>query len=222
MYDVMLKTPFTAIISGSSNCGKTVLTHNILHYKKLLFDVLPQRTFLFYKKHQKSYNLMLKSGLVDELIEVEDEMIGEKEFEKKVSPFKNGGGSLCIFDDCMEMIDSTNSKIFTKIAHHENCNIIFLTQSLFVDNKHYRVMSRNSTYIIVMKNPRNVAQIKNLSAQMGVSDSLLVDAYREATKEPYSYLFIDFHPTTPDHIRIRSNILPGPSPMKVYMHKNAV
>lgn len=218
----MLKTPFTAIISGSSNCGKTVLTYNILNYKELLFDVLPVKTFLFYKKHQETYNDMLKFGLVDEIVEIEDEMISETDFEKMVSPYKKVGGSLCLFDDLMEHIDSTNSKIFTKIAHHENCNIIFLTQSLFVDNKHYRVMSRNATYIMIMKNPRDVAQIKNLSSQMGVDKNLLVEAYREATKKPYSYLFLDFHPTTPDHIRLRSNILPGPSPMKVYLQKNSL
>ena len=221
MYDVMFKTPCTTIISGSSNGGKTVLTHNILHNKDLLYNVLPKKTFLFYKKYQEIYDSMLKSGLVDELIEVEDEMVGEKEFEKLVLPYKNDGGSLCVFDDCMELIDSTNSKIFTKIAHHENCSIIFLTQSLFVDNKHYRVMSRNATYIIVMKNPRDVAQIKNLSIQMGVDKNLLVEAYKEATKKAYSYLLLDFHPTTPDHIRLRSNILPGSSPMRVYLHKNS-
>lgn len=221
MYDVMFKTPCTTIISNSSNGGKTVLTHNILHNKDLLYNVLPKKTFLFYKKYQEIYDSMLKSGLVDELIEVEDEMVGEKEFEKLVSPYKNDGGSLCVFDDCMELIDSTNSKIFTKIAHHENCSIIFLTQSLFVDNKHYRVMSRNATYIIVMKNPRDVAQIKNLSIQMGVDKNLLVEAYKEATKKAYSYLLLDFHPTTPDHIRLRSNILPGSSPMRVYLHKNS-
>jgi hypothetical protein len=222
MYDVMLKTPFTAILSGSSSGGKTVLTRNILYYKKLLFSTIPKKTFLFYRKRQEIYNEMLKMGLVDELIEIEDEMIGEREFEKIVSPYKNLGGSLCIFDDLMEQIDSTNSKIFTKIAHHENCSILFLTQALFVDNKHYRVMSRNATYIIIMKNPRDVAQIKNLSSQMGVDKNLLVEAYREATKRAYSYLFLDFHPTTPDHIRLRSNILPGPSPMCVYLQKNSV
>lgn len=222
MYDVTLKAPFTAILSGSSNGGKTVLTRNILYYKSLLFSVIPKKTFLFFKKQQGIYNEMLEMGLVDEIIEVEDEMISEKEFEKIVSPYKNLGGAFCIFDDLMEQIDSTNSKIFTKIAHHENCSILFLTQSLFVDNKHYRVMSRNATYIIVMKNPRDVAQIKNLSSQMGVDKDLLVDAYKEATKKAYSYLFLDFHPTTPDHIRLRSNILPGTEPMCVYLHKNSL
>lgn len=83
-------------------------------------------------------------------------------------------------------------------------------------------MSRNATYIIIMKNPRDVAQIKNLSSQMGIDKNLLVEAYKEATKRAYSYLLLDFHPTTPDHIRLRSNILPGPTPMCVYLHKNSV
>ena len=165
---------------------------------------------------------MLRQKLVDEIIEIEDEMISEREFEEKVSPYRNKGGSLCIFDDLMESINETNSKIFTKIAHHENASIIFLTQSLFVDNKHYRVMSRNATYMIIMKNPRDVSQIKNLAAQVGVDKNLLIEAYKEATKRPYTYLFIDYHAQTPEHIRFRSDIFPnGASPMRVYMPKNS-
>lgn len=223
MYDVMLKCPFTCIISGSSNCGKTTLTHNLLHYRSLLFSSVPAKTFLFYRKHQEIYNQMIKQNLVDEIIEVEDEMISEKEFEQKVSPYKNIGGSLCIFDDLMESITETNSKIFTKIAHHENTSIIFLTQTLFVDNKHYRVMSRNATYMIIMKNPRDVSQIKNLASQVGVDKNMLIDVYKEATRRPFTYLFVDYHAETPEHIRFRSDIFPnGTSPMRVYMHKNSL
>lgn len=165
---------------------------------------------------------MKRSNIIDEMIEVDGDMISEHEFEKMVSKYKNKGGTLCIFDDLMESVDETNSKIFTKISHHENCSVIFLTQSLFLDNKHYRTMSRNATYIVLMKNPRNVSQIKNLSSQMCADQKLLIGAYKEATKHPYSYLLLDFHPQIPEHIRLRSHIFPNQQPMRVYMSCNGI
>jgi hypothetical protein len=33
---------------------------------------------------------------------------------------------------------------------------------------------------------------------------------------------IDLHPTTPEHIRLQTNIFPNEMPMTVFMQKNAV
>lgn len=222
MYDVRLQCPFTCIVSGASNTGKTTFIFNLLQCKDMLFTKIPARTILFYKKHQNVYDYMISKGLVDELVYIKGDMISESDFERKVSKYRNKGGSLCLFDDLLEAIDETNSKIFTKISHHENCSVIFLTQNLFVDNKHYRTMSKNATYMVLMKNPRNMSQIKNLSSQMCSEKSLLVNAYKEATRAAYSYLFIDFHPRTPEHIRLRSHILPHQAPMKVYLETNGI
>ena len=222
MYDVKLQCPFSAIISGANQSGKTTFLFNLLQSMDYVFSQKPVKVFLFYKKHQEMYNQMLKLGLVDEIIELDEGMISEKDFEKKVSPYRNKGGSLCIFDDLMEHIDETNSKIFTKIVHHENSNVILLTQSLFLDNKHYRVMSKNATYIIVMKSPRDGSQLKHLAIQMNMNSNMLMEVFKEATKKPYSYLLIDFHAQTPDHIRLRSNIYPHERPMTTYMEKNCI
>lgn len=222
MYDVLFKCPFTLILSGGSQSGKTHLVKNLLTFKNELFSIQPSKTILFYKKYQDIYNYMLKKKLVDELIEIEDKMIAEEDFVKLVAPYKKKGGVLCVFDDLMESIDENSSKIFTKLAHHDNSSIVFVTQNLFVDNKYYRMMSKNANYIMTMKNPRDVSQIKTLGAQMGVEAKVFVSAYKEATKNPYSYLLIDYYPTTPEHVRLRSNIFPTEFPMKTYMHKNAI
>ena len=222
MYDVQFQCPFSAIIAGANQSGKTTFLFNLLQSIDYIFSQKPVKVFLFYKKPQEMYNQMLKLNLVHEIVEVEDGMVSEKEFENKVAPFRNKGGSLCIFDDLMEHVDATNSKIFTKIVHHENCNVIFLTQSLFLDNKHYRVMSKNATYLIIMKNPRDASQMKHLAIQMNLNANMLTEVYKTATKRPYSYLLIDFHAQTPDHIRLRSDIFPNERPMKIYMEKNCI
>lgn len=64
---------------------------------------------------------------------------------------------------CLAPSGTALSKHFTAEHGTRTLSIIFLTQSLFVGIQHYRVMSRNATYIIVMKNPRDVAQIKKHS-----------------------------------------------------------
>lgn len=35
------------------------------------------------------------------------------------------------------------------------------------------------------------------------------EAYTDATKEKYGYLFIDLKPDTPENFRLRTNIFPG-------------
>ena len=51
------------------------------------------------------------------------------------------------------------------------------------------------------------SQIRHLSCQMFPSKSkFLQAAYEEETKDPYRYLFSDFHPNSPEFARVRGNI----------------
>jgi len=210
------------ILSGATMSGKTTFLYNFLQYREDLLSEKPSKVFLFYKKYQPMYNQMLKYKIVDELIELDEGMISLKNFQQKVRPFKDKGGCLCIFDDLMEEIDENNSKIFTKEAHHENSSVIFVTQLLFVCDKSYRSMSRNTTYFVLMKNPRDARSIQAMASQISSNNSILFDVFKEATQNAYSYLVVDFHPTTPDHVRLRSRILPSEAPMKAFMEKNCI
>jgi len=35
-----------------------------------------------------------------------------------------------------------------------------------------------------------------------------VEAYKDATKEPHSYLFVDFRPEQDEDLRLRTNVFP--------------
>ena len=68
-------------------------------------------------------------------------------------------------------------------------------------------ISLNSTYIVVFKNPRDQSQIRHLACQMFPSKpKFLQVVYEDATKDPYRYLFLDFHPNSPEFARILGNI----------------
>ena len=222
MYNVLFKCPFTAIVCGATGSGKTTFIKNLLHNKDRLFSNKPNRVIIFYTEYQPIYDEMLLSGLVHELVELDEKMISSVEYKKKIAQHKDKGGSICIFDDCMELIDSTNSKMFTRMSHHQNCNTIFITHAIFLPkNENYKMMSKNARYFFMMKNPRDVIQVKMLASQIGYNSSMFMNIFQEATKRAYSYLLIDFHPETPEHIRLRSHIFPSEGPTRVYMQKNS-
>ena len=70
-------------------------------------------------------------------------------------------------------------------------------------------MGLNSTYLCAFKNPRDLRQISTLGAKMiPGKGKFIVEAFQRATKNPRSYLFLDYNQDCPDIVRMRSNILP--------------
>lgn len=92
-------------------------------------------------------------------------------------------------------------------SHRKDILVLFLTQNIFVKNT--RTMSLNSHYIVLFKNPRDATQIAHLARQMYPGKSkFMIEAFRDATSKPYTYLMIDLRPETEDMLRLRSSIFP--------------
>jgi len=126
---------------------------------------------------------------------------------------------MLIIDDLMHESGDSVSKIFTRDSYHKNISVVFITQNLFYGSKQNRTMSLNTHYLVLFKNPRDLTQIRNLASQMHPGKTkFLVDAYREATSQPFSYLLIELKPDTDEKLRIRANIFPG-EPHYVYLPK---
>lgn len=52
-------------------------------------------------------------------------------------------------------------------------------------------ISQNCDYFIVFKNPRHSSEIRTLAQQITPGSLFLIKIYIEATKDPFSYLFIN-------------------------------
>ena len=104
----------------------------------------------------------------------------------------------------------------TRKSHHYQTSVIYLVQSLFSKLPSHRTISLNSQYIILFKSPRDSSQISHLAKQIMPGDTkFVVEAYTDATVEPYSYLLMDFRPQSSQCYRLRSSIFPNKA--KVYV-----
>ena len=212
---IPLVHPSSILIAGPSGSGKTVFVRKLL-LEKMIYP-FPTRIVFIFGEWQKEYDILRKSL---ESIEFKKGPMPESLYES-FSPLQT---NLLVVDD--QMIDASKSsqleKYFVQGSHHKNLTIIFIVQNIFEKGKVMRTSNLNSHYIIIYKNPRDKGQLAVLGRQMFPSQwREFLEAARDATLKPYSYLLIDLRPETPEEYRLRTNIFPSESddalPTDVYI-----
>jgi len=213
--DLRLKCPFTMMVSGPSNCGKTTFTKNVLLKRRLKYNKTPGKVYWFYKVDQPQYGQMLELGIVDEFVEG---MITMNWIKDNI---EMSNCTVVIDDMSLEVTDDT-AKIFSIASHHYQLNVIFICQNLFTQIKAFRDISLNSTYHVIFKNPRDKSSITHFAKQFAPGRTRdLAAIYFKATKQPHTYLFIDYHQQTKEENRVLSNVLfEGGKPVEIYRLKN--
>jgi len=188
--------PFTALLAGPTGCGKTRFVFKLVDNVGRMIDPPPSRIVYCYGEYQQLFreysDVVFRQGLPD------------------VTDFDGSEPVLLIIDDLMNEVDESVANIFTRGSHHRNVSVILLVQNLFHKNKHVRTISLNSHYLVLYKNPRDASQIANLFRQMYPTRwRFAVEAYKDATREPYSYLLVDLRPDQDEVLRLRTNVFPG-------------
>ena len=126
------------------------------------------------------------------------------------------GQVTAFFDDALPFCKlAIMEEVFTRLCHHLRCNVIATVQNLF--DPSLRVISRNSHYLILFRNPRDSAQLRHLAYQIYPSKErarALITTVKSITAEPYSAVMLDFKPDTPDQERVKSRICDD----DVYVH----
>ena len=137
----------------------------------------------------------------------------------EVSSFDGKKRTLLVMDDLMTSTDDRVVDIFTKISHHRNISVVYLTQNLFYKNKQTHTLSLNSHYIVLFKNARDATQVAYLARQLYPSKSTFtIEAFKNAMSAPYGYQLIDLKRQTDDKLRLRTDIFPG-DVQYVYLRK---
>lgn len=192
--DLKLKLPFSLIISGPSSSGKTSFLLKLIKEARDLIEPEPASILYCFGEYSSIVPVLNKLG-----VGLYSGVPSEDIIDKLPKP------SLIILDDLLYSIDEKYlSEIATKKSHHHNFGFIFVTQSLF--EKKLKVARQNSMYIVLMRAPNSALAIRNLGIQIFPKLNYFLDSYREATRELYSYLFIDLHPSSDPMLRLRTNI----------------
>jgi hypothetical protein len=217
MHDLRFKNPSSFLLAGGSQSGKTTLTMNILRNIDRLFEDprCKQNIIFYYHQWQHSYESFKKENIVKEWI---NKLPTQDDVLEKTLLYKDKGGSIIVIDDFAQEVTRDTVNIFSILVHHTNTVVFLLTQNIFPKNPVFRDISLNASYVIVFKNPRDSLQIVSFAKQFSPGNNkFVVDSYADATKRPYSYLLFDLHQTTPNILRLRSNIIPSEGePMKIY------
>jgi hypothetical protein len=167
----------------------------LLRHSETIIEPPPERVLWCYGAYQETFakiqNVEFHEGLPE------------------LTTFDGKKRTLLILDDLMHETDDRVTKIFTKISHHANTSVIYLTQNLFYGGKQNRTITLNAHYMVLFKNPRDATQITYLARQMYPGKSaFMAEAFKDATEKPFSYLMIDLKPDTEDNHRVRANIFP--------------
>ena len=145
----------------------------------------------------------------------------EEELQSPLQHFPPERSHLLICDDLQYSTAAKStllSRLFTLISHHSNISVIMILQTFFDTNQQIRIASRNSSYLLLTSTLRNRQTIANIGRQAYPrSPQFILSAYEQAMKEgPYSFLLLDFHPKTPETLRVRANGFLPPD-VQIYM-----
>jgi hypothetical protein len=212
----VLQHPFTCIVAGCTQSGKTVWVKSLLENAQKTISPPPQRIIWCYGQWQPSYFDMLRT-------------IPEIEFNKgipedidKVDYLDISKRNLIIRDDLVAQSskDKRIADLFTKGSHHRNLSIIYIVQNVFHQGKEIRNISLDAHCIVLFKSPRDKQQISMLARQINPGRvQEFMRSYEDATNRPHGYLMLDLKPTTSDQDRLKTNILPGE--IAKFLHKQS-
>lgn len=195
--DVRLQHPYTCLVAGPTSCGKTQFVKKVIEEGEHVVNGSAEKIIWLYGEYQPAY--MELSSKFPHILFIEG--IPENLNEYIDPKFRN----LIVIDDLMSETGSDKkiTNLFTKGSHHRNLSVILLLQNLFYNGKESRTISLNAHYIVLFKNPRDNTIVTSLAKQMYPGKvKFLQEAFRDATKLPYHYLFLDLKPYTDEKFRV--------------------
>lgn len=216
--DTRWQHPFSAILAGPSNCGKSYFIKNLLDNAHSLLSLMPENIVWCYSCWQPLYKELLCKYPFIKFVEGMPEKLDDDE----LLPVNKA--NLLIMDDLMDSVSNSQEiqKAFTQYVHHRNLSIFFITQNIFCKGKSNRTISLNAKYLVLFKNPRDKLQIATLARQMYPQNSqFFMEAFADSTSKPYGYLVVDLNAATPESYRLRTGLFPPDLPAVYTMKKTS-
>lgn len=198
MLPLKLQHPFGAILAGPSGVGKSYFLKLLLKSRAELIEPAIEKVIWFYGIYQPLY----------------DEIPNVTFVEGFPCDYKSyvDGRTLFVLDDLISECGNSKElvKLYTKGSHHLNISVFTISQNIFHKGAEFREISLNSHYLFLFKSRRDVTQIAHLGRQLYPRKTkFFLEAFEDATKQPFGYLLVDLKSNTEENFRLRTSILPG-------------
>jgi len=133
------------IISCPSGSGKTTFCLKLLKRPNIYFNYIPGEIVWYYGE--------IKPNLHKNIKTIKD--LPEEDVAKN---------SIVILDDLFieSRNDSNVTNLFTRVAHHRNCFVIFITQNMFHQGYQNRTRNLNCHYLYCLKTLEINYKLKHL------------------------------------------------------------
>ena len=196
---VSFKHPFTMVIAGPTQSGKTTWTRNLIQNMSDWIEPCPQRIVWCYTQWQPMYGTM--KGV---------------EFVRDIPPnleedgyFDLNSRNLLVLDDLMTEVgkDEKITNLYTKGSHHRNLSVITLMQNFFGHGT--KTIRRNSQYLVLFDMPADKQQIHTIAQQtFPRHQNWFLKKYEGAVSKRYGHLVVIHKSNMHDTKRV----LPNPTP----------
>jgi len=186
-----MKHPFNCIVAGPTMSGKSTFVHKLI--QSTIVQPAPTKIYWCFSEWQPFYEDILNVEFVQ----------GLPDF----NALKTDEPKLLIIDDLMQELksDARLVQLFTKGSHHWNLSCIHIVQNLFFNG--LRTCRINAQYIILMNNPCDQLQVRNLGKQIFPGQlKYFMASYMDAISQAFGYLLIDLTQQTKPHLRLQTNI----------------
>jgi len=111
-----LRHPFTAVVAGPTSCGKTAWVLKLVRNATQMIDPPPSRIHYCYGEYQSIFDDYSSIVVFHEgLPQMTDSL------------FDGSQPTLLVIDDLMSETNQLVSDIFTKISHHRNITVVYMT-----------------------------------------------------------------------------------------------
>lgn len=221
-YDVRFQHPFSCIVAGPSNAGKTTLVKSLIDADDTYIDVQFDIILLFIGTKLKNNKLFKKlqeekgddKVIVFELLE----QYPGRAMSQFTDDFKSliatlsGQKILVVFDDLMQEISECGLlvNLFTKWSSHLALSVIFITQNPFFKAKgcpDNTSVYRNSNYIICFKFNLDSTILNTIARRQSSGSYKEIAALFDEITSEHRYVLIDGKLCCPKWLKYRTNLV---------------
>ena len=194
--------------------------------REKIFKNQPRRVIYIYSEKSHFVEDLYKEKLIDKAIRKLPPTY--EKLEELIAPFIREGVILIVDDGLSQLYNSYLPKVFEEFTSKNNCSVIFVSQSIFVEDKNFIRVSNNCHYIVFMANRRNTARIRALAQQVKpCNQAFITKSYYDATKAKrlttpqkagFGYFIMEFNLKSPEVLMCRTNIFPDEiEPITLYV-----